>query len=132
MSYHTLKCFLIVKRLPRKPIPTPSTSATGTRVEKISCVETNDIMLPIKLNLSAIYAQILPYRTARSPRGMAAPIRPIRIPSTTNGDLTRKSVAPMSFMIAISSFLTAIPVVTVLLIRNIATHKRMRMIPPET
>ena len=37
----------------------------------------------------------------------------MRIPSTTNGDLTRKSVAPISFMIAISSRLTAIPVVTV-------------------
>ena len=36
------------------------------------------------------------------------------------------------FVIAISSRLTAIPVVTVLLIRKIATHRRIRMIPPDT
>ena len=33
---------------------------------------------------------------------------------------------------AISSFLTAIPTVTVLLIKKIATHKRINIIPPDT
>ena len=121
-----------MNRLPKKPIPTPSISATGTSVEKISFVGINVIIFPIKLNLLAIYAQIFPYMTLSNPRGIADPISPMRIPSTTNGDLTRKSVAPISFMIAISSRLTAIPVVTVLLIRKIATHRRIRMIPPDT
>ena len=56
---------------------------------------------------------------------------PMMIPSTTNGALTKKSVAPMYFMILISSFLTAIPMVTVLLIRNIDTKSRMMIIPAE-
>ena len=36
----------------------------------------------------------------------------------TNGDRTKKSVAPIYFIIFISSFLTDMPIVTVLLIKN--------------
>ena len=53
-------------------------------------------------------------------------------PSITNGDLTTKSFAPIYFMIAISSFLTVIPIVTVLLIRKIDTPNRIAMIAMET
>ena len=129
---HTLKCFRIVTQLPTNPIPTPNASATGINVENIVFVDTNVIIFPIKLNFSAIYSQIRPYRTDKRTRGIAAPTNPITIPYTTNGALTRKSVAPISFMIPISSFLTAIPVATVLLIRNTATQRRIRIIPAET
>ena len=51
---------------------------------------------------------------------------------TRNGALTNKFVAPISFMIPISSFRTEIPIVTVLLIRKTDTARRIRMIAMET
>ena len=49
-----------------------------------------------------------------------------------NGERTKKSVAPIYFIIAISSFLTEIPIVTVLLIRNTDTASRIAMIVTDT
>jgi hypothetical protein len=60
---------------------------------------------------------------------MHAPISPITTPSTMKGALTNRFVAPVSFMILISSFLTAIPIITVLLIRNIPTARSIAIIP---
>ena len=45
-----------------------------------------------------------------SPEEAWEPIRPMSIPSIRNGALTKKSVAPRYFIIAISSCLTVIPV----------------------
>ena len=72
------------------------------------------------------------YTTYSSPSGIAAPTRPIRIPSIRNGALTNRFVAPISYMIPISSFRTEIPIVTVLLIRKTDTARRIRMIAMET
>ena len=66
------------------------------------------------------------------PAGMTAPIAPISMPSITKGALTKKSVAPTYFMMAISSLLTDIPIVTVLEIRNTDTRRSTAMIPTET
>ena len=49
-------------------------------------------------------------------RGITDPIRPIRIPSTTKGALTKKSVAPIYFMMLISSFLSAGIIIVLLLV----------------
>ena len=52
---------------------------------------------------------------------MIEPTRPIRRPSMIKGALTNPFVAPISFMILISSRLTVIPIVIVLLIMGIIT-----------
>ena len=65
------------------------------------------------------------------PSGISEPKAPISIPSITNGALTKKSVAPMYFIMLISSLRTEIPIVTVLLIKNIDTAKRIAIIPIE-
>ena len=50
-------------------------------------------------------------------------------PSMMNGALTNTFVAPMSFMIPISSLRTVIPIVIVLLIRKMDTSISMTTIP---
>ena len=47
------------------------------------------IILLINLNLSPIYNMIFSYKTYKMPSGIAAPISPITIPSTTNGARTK-------------------------------------------
>ena len=64
--------------------------------------------------------------------GITAPTAPMIRPSITNGARTNPSFAPMYFIIAISSRLTVIPMVTVLLIRNMDTASRIAMIATET
>ena len=64
--------------------------------------------------------------------GTPAPTAPIIMPSNTNGARTKKSVAPMYFIIDISSFLTEIPIVTVLLIKKSDTASKIRMIAADT
>ena len=59
-------------------------------------------------------------------------MRPMIRPSTINGARTKKSVAPMSFIMAISSLRTAIPMVTVLLMRKMDTSSRMPMMATDT
>ena len=54
------------------------------------------------------------------------------IPSRINGIRTNAFVAPMYFIMAISSRLIVIPMDTVLLMRNIETARRMAMITMET
>ena len=54
------------------------------------------------------------------------------MPSSTKGDLTKKSVAPMYFMILISSERTEMPMATVLLIRKTLTASRITMMPTDT
>ena len=66
------------------------------------------------------------------PSGKSDPISPIIMPSMTNGERTKKSVAPIYFMIFISSFLTEIPMVTVLLIKKIDTANKIAIMPRET
>ena len=75
--------------LPKKPIPAPSMIATGTSVLNTVCTETKLIIAPIKLNFSAIYTIIFWYIKYNKISGIAAPIIPITIPSTTNGARTR-------------------------------------------
>ena len=60
-----------------------------------------------------------------------APTNPMTIPSTINGALTKPFLAPISFIIAISSLRTAIPTDTVFPIRNHATRKRTIIIVSE-
>ena len=57
---------------------------------------------------------------------------PMIRPSSTNGERTTKSFAPIYFIIAISSLRTVIPMVTVLLIRKIETPNRIKMIAIDT
>ena len=57
--------------------------------------------------------------------GIAAPITPRIIPSRRNGSRTKASVAPMYFIIPISSLRTEIPIDTVLLIRNMEITRRI-------
>ena len=64
--------------------------------------------------------------------GITAPIIPRIIPSITNGTLTKKSVAPISFIIPISSCRTEIPIVIVLLIRKNATASKIKIIANDT
>ena len=52
---------------------------------------------------------------------------PSTIPSRRKGARTKASVAPMYFMIPISSFRTEIPTETVLLIRNTEIRTRRAM-----
>ena len=59
---------------------------------------------------------------------MIAPISPIITPSRINGILTNAFVAPIYFIMAISSRLIDIPIETVLLIRNIETASNIPMI----
>ena len=63
---------------------------------------------------------------------MTAPTAPMIRPSITNGARTNPSFAPIYFMIAISSRLTVIPIVTVLLIRNTDTASRIAIIATDT
>ena len=71
------------------------------------------------------------YRTCSTEetRGIAEPTAPMITPSMMNGALTNTFVAPISFMIPISSFRTVIPMVIVLLIRNIDTSISITTIP---
>ena len=61
--------------------------------------------------------------------GISEPITPIKIPSMTKGERTKKSVAPIYFIIFISSFRTDIPIVTVLLIRKMDTANNIPIMP---
>ena len=56
----------------------------------------------------------------------------MKTPSTTNGCRTKASLAPISFIIAISSLRTEIPTITVLLIKNTETAKRITTIAIDT
>lgn len=51
---------------------------------------------------------------------------------STNGIRTKASVAPISFIRAISFFRTEIPTLMVLLIRIVATIRRITIMPTET
>jgi len=57
--------------------------------------------------------------------GIIAPMIPIAIPSTKNGALTNASVAPINFIIEISSLRTVIPMTIVLVIRKMETASRI-------
>lgn len=59
-------------------------------------------------------------------------ISPMSMPSSTKGARTKKSVAPIYFMILISSDRTEIPIATVLLIRKMLTASRITIIPMDT
>ena len=59
---------------------------------------------------------------------MIEPIIPIVIPSTKNGASTNASVAPIYFIIDISSLRTVIPITIVFVIRNIDTARRIIII----
>ena len=62
--------------------------------------------------------------------GINDPKIPMIIPSARNGALINPFAAPISFIIEISSSLTATPIDTVLLTRKIETAIKIRMIPP--
>ncbi len=64
--------------------------------------------------------------------GSAAPSRPMSMPSSTKGALTKKSVAPTYFIMLISSARTEMPMATVLLIRKILTASRITIMPRDT
>ena len=66
------------------------------------------------------------------PDGIRAPIAPMMIPSITKGERTKKSVAPIYFIMAISSLLTEIPMVTVFEIRKIDTKRSIAIMPIDT
>ena len=59
----------------------------------------------------------------RNMSGIIEPIIPIVIPSTKNGALTNASVAPINFIMEISSLRTVIPITMVFVIRNIETQE---------
>jgi hypothetical protein len=63
--------------------------------------------------------------------GTIEPMRPIITPSIINGARMKLFVAPISFIILISSRLTVIPIVIVLFIRNIDTSNSMKIIPKD-
>ena len=62
---------------------------------------------------------------------MAAPKIPIIIPSIMNGIRINASVAPTNFIMAISSLRTLIPIVIVVLIRNMDTASSIMIIAAE-
>ena len=89
------------------------------------------LTFPALIEIVIILLAALSYIKYNITSGMIAPITPIRRPSNTNGARTKPSFAPMYFMIAISSRLTVIPIVTVLLIRKIETASRIKIIAAE-
>ena len=70
------------------------------------------------LNFVSTYSTAVLYEKYSATRGIAAPTIPSTIPSITNGARTNPSVAPIYFIIPISSLRTEIPTETVLLIRK--------------
>ena len=115
-----------------KPMPRPMINEIGIRTLKISPAGKNVINLLRLVNSVVINEITFSYNTFSAHTGISEPIRPMSIPSIRNGALTKKSVAPRYFIIAISSCLTVIPIITVLLIRKTATPTRMMIIASET
>src|SRR5438445_6251400 len=86
--------------LPRHPSMIPSSrNATVTRSGK----NTSPCPMPQKVPLRASLASAIPNRVRKRTSEQSAPVPPNNAPSSTNGVLMKAVVAPISFMISISS-----------------------------
>src|SRR5206468_856785 len=86
--------------LPRHPSMIPSSrNATVTRSGK----NTSPCPMPQKVPLRASLASAIPNRVRKRTSEQSAPVPPNSAPSSTNGVLMKAVVAPISFMISISS-----------------------------
>ena len=95
-------------------IAVPTTCGAGSEVSNVSIAEFTKLHTKMGLAVDEIYAD-----------------RAVLIPELLTG-LPYSFFAPIYFMIAISSRLTVIPIVTVLLIRNTDTASRIAIIATDT